>query len=56
MKIWLKNIEFKLFKLLLNRYCQKELDQYSRWRTQTSFGSVFIQIDRNGDAGYYEDL
>ena len=55
-KKWLKNLEFLVFKTLLKRYCNYGLDQFDRWKVDTKFGKVYIQIDRQGDQYNYDQL
>jgi hypothetical protein len=38
--------EFERFRQLLRRYCAWSLDQWSRWRTATPYGPVYISISR----------
>ncbi len=40
-------MRFKLFKYLLKWYCEKELDQWERWKINTKYGYVFITVDRS---------
>lgn len=40
------DVEFYLFKVLLKRYCSKELDQWSMFKVDTPHGKVFISILR----------
>ena len=38
--------EFRLFRELLKRYCEHDLDQWETWRTETAYGTVYILLSR----------
>jgi hypothetical protein len=42
--------EIQLLGSLLDRYCESELDQWERWRVNTSFGPVFVDVTREKPA------
>ncbi len=49
-------IRFALFKYFLKVFCEKELDQWERWKIKTKYGDVFVSISRERDRYRYEDF
>ena len=49
-------LEFLIFKHLLKRFCNKELDQFERWELKSKYGPVYVSIDRQGDGYNYNKL
>jgi len=45
-------IKFALFKWLLKWFCEKELDQWERWKVETEYGDVFVNISRGSPPEY----
>jgi hypothetical protein len=38
--------EFEQLRSLLRRYCATELDQWELWKTETPYGTAFVDITR----------
>ena len=47
--------EYLFFKLL-KWYCSKRLDQWERWKLETKYGPVYLQISREDDGGYWAEI
>lgn len=46
MKKFFKNLEFKIFTILLKRYCNHELDQWSLYKVKSNHGEIYVSISR----------
>jgi hypothetical protein len=42
----LSDDELRQLSRLLTRFCEYDLDQWEAWRITTSYGPVFVRIDR----------
>jgi hypothetical protein len=51
-----RKIEFLIFKTLLKRFINKDLDQFERWEMDSKYGKCYISIARQSDGYKYEKL
>lgn len=52
----LKSLEFWIFKKLLHRFIEKEMDQWERWELDSKFGKVYVSISRQSDGYTYNKI
>lgn len=41
------DMRFLILKYLLKKFCEKDLDQWERWKVNTKYGPVYIEVTRN---------
>lgn len=50
------DFRFAMLRFWLKRFCEKDLDQWERWRLKTKNGDMFIQITRVDDGYNYHSI
>lgn len=53
---WKEQMREWLFFKLLKWFCSKRLDQWERWKIETKYGSVFVEISREDDGYNWTEL
>lgn len=53
------DLEFRVFRFFLKRFCQRELDQWTMFKQETTYGPVYMMFSRApilGESDVYIEL